>query len=85
MLLVGLWYVLAILKEVRVIVKNVRRASDNLERDLDHLRQEFRNSTGKVTSLFNTVVGVAMARLVGQKKRPSPRKRGASTDAEDSV
>ncbi len=74
-LLIVLWYVIAILREVRKITLRVRKASDNLEKDIDYLRQEIKNGGEKVLTIVNTFVGFAMGRFVKPTKRPTSRKR----------
>lgn len=86
LLVIILWYVLSIVREVRAIAKNVRKASEGLERDINYLRQEVKNGGDKLVSVFNTAVGFFMGRLAKPTRRPSSRKRSPSeTETDESV
>lgn len=79
LLIIALWYIIAILREVRVIAQNVRKASDGLEHDLAQLRQEMKSGAAKMFGTVNTLVGYAMGHLMKPPKRHTRRK----TETED--
>ena len=82
LLIIVLWYVIAILREVRAITQNVRKASDGLESDLERIRQELKSGGSKIMGLVNTLVAHAIGRLARPARR-NGRKR--ETDEDDSV
>jgi uncharacterized membrane protein YcjF (UPF0283 family) len=86
LLVVVLWYVISILREVREITRNVRRASEGLEADLNFLRSEVKSGAAKVGSLLSTAVSFALGRLTRPTRRPPRRKNGSSATVDnDSV
>ncbi len=86
MLVVALWYVIHILRELRMITLRARLASEKLEDEIEYFRQEFRSGGIKIMSMLSNVVGFAVGRMGGIKKRPTPRKRTTSaTETEKSV
>jgi uncharacterized membrane protein len=83
LLVIVLWYVIAILKEVRHIAINVRRASDGLEQDLDRLRQQVHSGGTKVAGLVNSAISFAVGRLARPPRRG--KRRGHDTTEDDAV
>lgn len=75
-LLIVLYYVIAILREVRAITASVRKASDNLEQDVERFRQEVKKGGARLVNIANTFVSFAMGRLSKPPaRRTSARKR----------
>ena len=85
MLVVVLWYVISILREVRKVATKVSQASEGLERDLEFIRAEVRSNIGKLAGFVSTVGGFFLGGLT-KKKRPATKKRSESeTETGDSV
>ena len=86
MLIIVLWYVIAILREVRRVAKKVRTASESIEQDIAYVRGEVKSHTEKITSFLGAALGGFFAGAQTKKKRPSPRRRSKSeTKPEESV
>ena len=85
--LVVLWYVIAILHEVRKVAKRLNAASQTIEEDIAYVRGEVKSHVGKISGFLGATLGSFFASAVPKsKKRSSPRRRPKSeTKPEESV
>lgn len=81
MWVVILWYVIAILREVKVIVERVRKASEDIEADLQALRASVKASGERVRS-FGSVITNFFLHMLEKPARHAPRraKKGVEND-----
>lgn len=86
MLLVVLWYVIEILREVRKVAKKISKASDGLERDIEYIRTEVKSNLGKVAGLITSAGAFFLGTMARPKKRSAPKKKPFDeTETEESV
>src|SRR5581483_622493 len=74
---VAMFYVVAILRDLREIVGKVRRASDHIEQDFEELRSQIKAEGARVRTIVDLVVGMV------SRKMPLRRKKKA--DPEDNI
>jgi hypothetical protein len=72
-MLIGMYYVVQILRDVSVIVRKIRKASGDIERDLQQLRSEIKTESIKVRTIVDMALGFVAARMK-VKKTARPRK-----------
>ncbi len=82
MVIIVLWYVIAILREVRVITTRVRRASETLERDIDFLRGEVKSAGTRAAQFVQTVLSFATS-LAGTRNKPSTTRKRQTKETRD--
>ena len=73
-MLVALFFIIAILREVRAIAQKVRKASDELERDFERLRGEVKAEGMRVKTVFDiflSFLGRYMAASVPKRRKKS--------------
>ncbi len=68
-MLIALYFIIQIVRDVRAIVAKLRKAGDDLERDLTELRAQVRNEGGKVKTLFEAGVAFLSHRLRTRTRR----------------
>ena len=56
-MLIALYYVVLILRDVRAVAQKVRKASDELEQDFEIVRTEIKNGGLRVRTIFELVLG----------------------------
>ena len=66
-LAVATYFVIDILRDVRVVAKKVRKASDELEQDFEDLRSNIKSEGVRVRTVFEMVLGF-MARQIPKAK-----------------
>lgn len=82
MWVVILWYVIAILREVRVIVARVRKASEDLEGDFQALRASVKASGERVRS-FGSVFTNFFLRMLEKPAPHAPRRAKKDVENDD--
>ena len=86
MSVVVLWYVVAILREVRKIAMKVSRASEGLESDFAYIREEIRQGSTTILSFLHAASGFFLGGLPAHKKRASSKKKvPTETESAESV
>jgi hypothetical protein len=69
-LLVALYYVIAVVRDVRKISARMERASVTLEKDFDELRENVKAEGRKVRGMADVILGFALRAI-----SPKPKKR----------
>jgi len=80
---VVLWYVIAILREVRKIATRVGNASEGLERDIAYVRAEVRSGVDRAATFLGGLSTFFVGREVQPKKRS--RRKKEETDTQEPV
>ncbi len=85
-LLIVLYYVVSILREVQKIVIQVRKASDSLEQDIAYLKSEVRSSWSSIFGALGSLLSFATSSFVRPTKRKGTRKNEENaTNSEEVV
>ena len=77
-----LWYVIAILREVKVIVARVRKASEDIEHDFQALRASVKASGERVRS-FGGIFTNFFLRMLERPARHAPRRPKREVENDD--
>lgn len=81
-MLVALYYLNLILRDIHLMVRKVRKASDEIEQDFEEARATIRNEGERVRAVFEQGLGF-IARLIpkaGPKKRQSKARATSDED-----
>jgi hypothetical protein len=77
-LLIALYYVIDILRDVRVVMKKVRKASDELEQDFEDLRANIKKEGVVVRTIFELAVRFITRQIPGLRMKKEKKETSRS-------
>ena len=81
LILIILFYIARIMRDISEIVRKINKASNDIEKDFQDLRHEIKSEGAKVRSIVDVALGFALSRI--EKRAPRKTKgRIASTGGE---